>query len=65
MAPPPAAVKNRSTRREECARQFGAPWKDVGAVIQKRRLEFRQRDTIWLAVERQKEKGAKEAAKKK
>lgn len=48
MTPPPGFVRSREARRQECARIFGRPWKDVTNEIQQRRIDYQQRDTAWL-----------------
>ncbi|PWK07478.1 hypothetical protein [Tumebacillus permanentifrigoris] len=48
MCQPPAHVQDRTARREACARQFGRPWKEVSGEIQRRRVEYAQKDSEWL-----------------
>jgi hypothetical protein len=61
MAPPPPFVKDRSKRREECAREFGRPWKEVSAEIQARRIEYMEKDQEWYARIAEQIEQAKEA----
>lgn len=63
MTPPPAKVRDRSERREACARQFGRPWKEVRDEIQNRRAEYAVKDTAWLAERAEEDAGRKEAQK--
>jgi len=50
MESPPAFVRSREKRRQECARLFGRYWKDVRDSIQKRRLEYQAKDEAWYGV---------------
>ncbi|WP_152559351.1 hypothetical protein [Tumebacillus flagellatus] len=63
MCPPPADVKDRSARRESCARQFGRPWKEVADEIQRRRMEYAKKDAEWYQREQEAAEEA-EAARK-
>lgn len=63
MAAPPAQVKDRSVRRETCARQFGRPWKEVRDEIQNRRAVYAAKDAVWLAERTDEEAERKEAVK--
>jgi hypothetical protein len=63
MTPPPDSIKDRSKRREECARQFGRPWKEVSEEIQDRRLLYMEKDREWYQRMEQSEKEAKEMEK--
>jgi hypothetical protein len=60
MATPPEEVKNRSKRREECAREFGRPWKEVADEIQNIRLDYMKKDQKWFSRMEKLEKEAKE-----
>jgi len=47
MEPPPAFVRSREQRRQECSRVFGRHWREVRDTIQRKRLEYQERDSIW------------------
>lgn len=63
MAPPPETVKDRSARRDACARQFGRHWKEVSKEIQQRRAEYAAKDRLWYEVEAQRAEEEKERIK--
>lgn len=63
MAPPPETVKDRSARRDACARQFGRHWKEVSEEIQQRRAEYAAKDRLWNEVEAEKAEAEKERLK--
>lgn len=47
MAPPPSFVRTREERRQQCAREFGRHWKEVGREIQEKRLRYQRLDEEW------------------
>ncbi len=47
MAPPPDFVRSREERRQQCAREFGRHWKEVGKEIQEKRLRYQKLDEAW------------------
>lgn len=64
MMPPPKKVKDRSSRREDCSKQFGRPWKEVTKEILDRKLHYQKLDAQWYeqkAEEKEAEKQAKKA----
>lgn len=63
MTPPPAFVKSRETRREECAKQFGRHWKEVYEEIQARRSNYQRNDDQWRSQRQEEVQLLKEALK--
>lgn len=47
MEPPPVFVRSREERRQECARVLGRHWKEVRDHIQRKRLEYQEKDATW------------------
>jgi len=50
--PPPVFVRSREERRQECARVLGRHWKEVRDGIQRKRLEYQERDAAWYKREK-------------
>ena len=59
MAPPPPFIRSREKRREECAKQFGRPWREVNKYIQDKRLKYQQLDEEWRIEKKEERKKVK------